>query len=168
MLRQPGTSPLRASQVLAASLMSALVVIGVALSSVFAGRHHQGSIPIWPFLVLVAEAAVAAVAIQLIGYRVPPLPSGLAADEARSRGLLAFQQSMILRFALAESVALVAIVLSFAVRAATVTPYLLGAAISLVLMGLHVWPSERVIARVQENLDRDGGRSELATALRGG
>ncbi|MDT4934391.1 MAG: hypothetical protein QOK11_2283, partial [Pseudonocardiales bacterium] len=57
---------------------------------------------------------------------------------------------------------------SFAVRAATVTPYLLGAAISLVLMGLHVWPSERVIARVQENLDRDGGRSELATALRGG
>lgn len=74
---------------------------------------------------------------------------------------------MILRFALAESVAIVSIALTFAVTLTSVLIYLLGAAISLTLMAVHVWPSDRIIERVEQNLDREGGRSLLATAMSG-
>jgi hypothetical protein len=78
-----------------------------------------------------------------------------------------YQQSMILRFALSESVAIVAIALVFAGRSNTILPYLVAALIAELLMAYHVWPSENLINRVQQRLDRNGSRSELAKAVSG-
>jgi hypothetical protein len=64
-------------------------------------------------------------------------------------------------------VAIVALVLSFVVKADSIALYALGGAISLGLMALHAWPTQRVIAKVQERLDSSGGRSDLASVLTG-
>jgi hypothetical protein len=72
-----------------------------------------------------------------------------------------------LRFALCEAVALVALVGTFALEPQTGMTYLVGATFALALLAWHVWPGERTTRRVEEQLDREGGRSGLADALSG-
>lgn len=168
-------SPLRTFRILAVALMGALVVIGVALSRVV-GPHtkdrdgnlvHTHTPSVWIYLGIVGLGLVAAVLAQTFGYRIPALPPNLDPTESRAAGLQAYQQSMILRFAMSESVAIVAIALVFASRSNTFLPYVVAAVIAELLMAYHVWPSESLIRRVQERLDRNGGRSDLANAMNG-
>jgi len=37
----------------------------------------------------------------------------------------------------------------------------------VLLLAWHAWPSERITRRLEQSLDRDGGRSGLADALSG-
>ena len=154
--------------------MMALVVIGVALFFVVHGQRtrngrvvHTHAPSAALYLVIVGLGVVAAVVVQLAGYRIPALRPDLPPEQARSRGLLAFQQSMILRFAISESIAIIAIALLFASKSNTVLPYVLAGAISMALMAYHVWPGDSLTSRVQQKLDRNGGRSDLANALNG-
>lgn len=151
--------------------MSALVIIGIALSAVVG--HHNTSVPAaqspsgWVYLVIVGLGVAAAGMVQAVGYRLPALSPGLDEMEARKTGLQAYQRTMTLRFAISESVAIVAIVLTFAQNSDSVLPYVLAAAISMALLAYHVWPSDSLIERVQTRLDRDGGHSRLADAMYG-
>jgi hypothetical protein len=155
-------NPLSTFQILTFAWMSVLVVIGVALTVVLAGESSQdGSAPLWPYLVVLAVAAPAGAMIELVGYRVRPLPPTTSAEQAFSQGVAMFQQSMMIRFALSESVAIVAIALTFIVSPTSITIYLLGAAISLALMATRVWPSRRNVERVQIQLDSAGASSNL-------
>ena len=52
-----------------------------------------------------------------------------------------FQSSLMRRLALAESVAIIGILLAFIAK--TVIVYDVGASISILLLMIHVWPSER-------------------------
>jgi len=170
------TSQLRAFQVLAAALMSALVVIAIALSFVLTGGtrstrsgHRVQTHPpqLWVYLVVLGLGLASALLVQLVGYRIAPVsPSADPAAAART-GVARYQGAMVLRFALIEAVPIITIALSFAIAANTVLPYLVAAAVALVLMYVHVWPSERLIAKVEAILDRQGGRSQLSATLRG-
>jgi cytochrome c biogenesis protein CcdA len=73
----------------------------------------------------------------------------------------------VLRFALSESVAIIALVLSFVVLPATWMTYLIGGVLALILMGVNVWPGAAVIRRAEQQLDREGGQSYLNDALLG-
>jgi hypothetical protein len=64
-------------------------------------------------------------------------------------------------------VALVAVVAAFVVEPRTAMTYIVGGTLSLLLMAWHVWPSDRLVRRVEQQLDRDGGSSRLATVLTG-
>ncbi len=110
---------------------------------------------------------ISAVLVQLVGYRLPALPPGMDPVAARDSGLRAYQKFMLLRFVVPEPVAIIGLALTFAVDSNTVLPYLLAACISLALMGWHVWPSPQLIERVQQQLDRRGGQSQLRQALFG-
>jgi hypothetical protein len=161
--------PLTAARRLTLALAGGVVLIAVALGlavSDDSARPGQ-TLPIWPYVVIVAFAALIALVVQLYGYRVPTLPAGLPAEEARERGLQAFTQSMVIRFALCESVALVSIALTFVASPRSVQTYYLGGAAALILMAYHVWPGQQVVGRVQQGLDREGGHSDLVTALTG-
>ena len=152
--------------------MAALFVIGIAIPPELASKRNQlpkptGSTPLWPFVVILVLGAIVAVAIAVVGYRTPAQSSSYDEAASPSRSIAVFQQLMFLRFALAESVAIVSIALAFAITPPTFTIYLLGAAISFVLMLVHVWPSRRLVDKVQSVLDRDGGRSDLSAALFG-
>lgn len=169
----PVVTPIRTFRILAGALMAALVVIGIALVFVVGspgrdGREASTEPPqLWVYLAIVALGLVMAVLVQTVGYRVPAIPPGLAPAQAHPLAFRAYQQSMILRFALSEVVAIVSIAVVFAVQSDTVLPYVVGAVIALGLMAVHVWPGTRVIDRVQRRLDRDGGRSDLAQVLDG-
>jgi hypothetical protein len=170
-------SPLRSFRILAAALMAALVVIGIALASIFGGgqarTNRDGTVEHlhtpagWVYLVIVAMGAIAAGLVQLGGYRVPAIAPDADPAVARATGLQSYRVTMILRFAISESVAIVSIALLFAIASNTILPYVLAAAISFVLMAYHVWPSYALISRVQQQLDRNGGRSELAATITG-
>jgi hypothetical protein len=165
-----GKGPIRTMRILVLALMAALFVIGAAIPpALSSGSRHRtgGSVSPWPYLVVIVFGVNAVVAIAVAGYRVPAFSPGPADAASRSRAVAAFQQSLMLRFALAESVAIVSIALTFAAHPTSFSIYLLGAAISLVLMLVHVWPSQRVVLRIQTELDRDDGRSELSAALHG-
>ncbi len=148
--------------------MASLVVIGIAISLVQShGTAPDRSPALWQYLLILCLGAVITPVVSRIGYRTDALSPALDAEAARSQATARFQQLMILRFALCESVAIVSIALAFASRPPAITVYLLGAVISLLLMAVHVWPSQRVVDQVQQRLDRDGGRSELAAVLNG-
>jgi hypothetical protein len=157
--------------------MSALVVIGIALVFVVdgggKGSDRQGN-PVhlhapaaWIYFVIVLIGLIAAVVVQFLGYRLPAISPNADPAEARRTGLQAYQQAMLLRFAISEVVAIISIALLFSSKSNTILPYVVGAVISLVLMGYHVWPSDALINRVQERLDRNGGHSDLANAMNG-
>jgi len=64
-------------------------------------------------------------------------------------------------------VAIVAIILSFAISPQTWMTYLTGGVLALLLLAVNVWPRTAIISKVQEQLDREGGQSFLADALYG-
>ena len=152
-------------------------MIGIALTFVVDGggkRSDRQGNPVhthapsaWIYLVILLLGLVAAVVVQFLGYRLPAISPNADPAEARSTGLQAYQKAMFLRFAIVEVVAIISIALLFTSRSNTVLPYVVGAAISLALMAYHVWPSDALINRVQDKLDRNGGRSDLADAMNG-
>ncbi len=151
--------------------MSALVIIGIAVAAVLghpkAGAAADHSASGWVYAVIVVLGVGAAGIVQAVGYQVPALSPGLDESEARRSGLQTYQQTMFLRFAISETVAIIALALTFSQNSSSVLPYVLAAAISMALMAYHVWPSDSLIERVQARLDRNGGRSRLADVMYG-
>jgi hypothetical protein len=139
-------------------------MFGVVAYAVLDARGYP---PVWVAGVLGALAVVAHVAAEMLGYRVPAVSPTAAPDEARAAGRTAYQAALMVRFVLCESVALIALVAAFVVEPLTAKTYLVGGTLSLPLMLWHVWPSARVVRRIESQLDRDGGHSELAAVLHG-
>jgi hypothetical protein len=166
-MSQPTTTapaPIMQFRVLAATLMGALVVFLLVLGFALG---FDGYPPTWAPWALGALAVAAHLAASTVGYRVPAVAPGTPPEAARSAAIAAYQQSMVLRFAVCEAVAITALVLAFALTPQTAMTYLVGAVLSLLLMLWHVWPSRRLVAKVEALLDRDGGRSGLQDALFG-
>lgn len=160
----PGT-PLRALQTTVGAVMGALVVLAVLFGGVVLGLH--GYPPTWVPWLLGALAVAAHLLCTVVGYRVPAVSPATPAAEAATAGRLAFQQSTFLRLAICEAVAVVGIVLAFAVTPRTGMTVVIGVVLSLALLLLHVWPGARVVGRVERSLDRDGGRSYLTDTMHG-
>lgn len=157
-----GAAALRTVKVLSGALMFALVVIGIAIFAVTrSGPKASGSTPPWVWIVAVGLGAVMAVLIPAVGYPVATDAGG--ADDAMATRMR-YQQGMLLRFALAESVAIVGIALTFSDRRGNFLIYLLAAVISLALMSVHVWPSARLMQRAQDKLNRNGASYDVLGA----
>ena len=159
---QPGT--LQALRVMAGALMGSLVVLGV-IAVLIGGTWDYP--PAWMAWVLGGVAVVVYGLCELLGYRAPAIAPGTEASAAMRTARTSFQTGFTLRFALCETPALLALVLLFVQDPPSAMTYVIGGVLALILMAVHVWPGARVIARVERNLDRDGGRSQLAAALRG-
>lgn len=159
----PATAPpVQRFRVLVGSLMGALfiflLVLGLALG-------FEGYPPVAVAAGLGALAVVVHLTVGLVGYQAVPVLPEATPRVAVDSSVAAFQSGTVLRFALCESVAIIALVASFVVDPHTAMTYLVGMTLSLVLMAWHVWPSERLVARVERSLDRAGGRSRLTETL---
>jgi hypothetical protein len=160
----PAPAPLAQLRILAGTLMGALVLLAVVLAPALG---LEGYPPVWVPTALGVLAVVVHLLVEAVGYRVPGIAAGTPEADAAATGRTAFQTSMILRFALCESVALVAMVAAFVVEPRTGMTYVVGGTLSLLLMAWHVWPSERLVRRVEQQLDRAGGTSRLWNVLTG-
>lgn len=158
----PTVPPLKNLRVLAAALMSAVVVFAIVAWFVVPGRDYPPSWVAW-FLGAVALAAFALA--EMVGYRAAALAPGARPTQEQAVG--AFQASMMLRLAATEGVAILALIMMFVVTPPTFMTYLIGAVLALILMTFHVWPSDRAIGKVQHSLEREGGQSFLRDALMG-
>jgi hypothetical protein len=161
---QPVLPPIKPLRVTVGALVSSLVVFGVVVY----GIDKSGSYPpSWVFFTLGGLAVCSHLLSQRLGFNLKPIPTGTPPAEAMAMAAVAFRSSTYLRFFFSQPVALVALSLSFAVLPASWMTYLIGAVLTLVLIGVNVWPSPAIISKAQQRLDRDGGRSFLRDALFG-
>ena len=157
-------TPIKSLRILVGTLASSLVIFGIVLYN----THKNGDYPpVWVAWALGGLAVASHLLSRRVGFNLKPVPAGTAPDEAMALALVAFQTSTVLRFALSEAVALVALVLSFVVLPATWMTYVIGGALALVLLVVNVWPGATIIGKAQRQLDREGGQSFLHDALLG-
>jgi hypothetical protein len=143
-------------------------VIGADTGTTLPGEPTGTSAPpLWGVLVPVVVGVGSLGLISVAGYRAPALAPGTPADEGVRTGLGAVRTGQMLRFALAEAAVIVSIAAAFVVEQGGYLVFLLGAAISLVLSVLHVWPRDAQITRVQEQLESAGARAPLLETLHG-
>src|SRR5690349_1024422 len=116
----PTPAPLAQLRILAGTLMSALLIMAVVLTPVLG---LDGYPPVWVPVALGVMALVVHLLVQAVGYRVPAIAPTASPDEAAGTGRAAFQTSMVLRFALSESVAMVALIAAFVVEPRTAMTY---------------------------------------------
>ena len=161
------SAQLLSMRILAGTLMMSLLVFCLALWFVLGVDTGTSAPPLWGVLVPVVAGVLALGLISVVGYRTPALAPGTPPEEGVSQGLAAFRTGQILRFALAEMPALVAIATGFIVEQGGYLVVLTGVGISLVLALLHVWPSDAQITRVQERLESSGARAPLLETLQG-
>jgi hypothetical protein len=153
-----------AQRVLCAALLGTQVVMLLAVSATL-GSTGFDSPPVWALVIVLAVGVTEAALVPTFGYRVAAIAPGATPEERRSSTVGAVQTSMILRFVLSEAVAITSIVLALVVDAGGTLIALAGVAISLTLCVLHVWPSDRVLARIKDALEREGGQSDFDAAM---
>jgi len=160
----PPVPPIRSLRVIVGTLTVSLVMFAVVLFLVLPNGHYP---PIWVPWGLGGLAVLSHLLCRKVGFTIKPVPSGTLPGEAMAMALAAFRTSTIVRFALSELVAIVALTLSFAVAPATWMTYLIGLVLALILLWVNAWPHAAVISKAQQQLDRDGGESFLPDALLG-
>jgi hypothetical protein len=153
-------------RVLAAALMGAVVVIGIALFTVLSATSDVTELPpLWVVGAQIAAGASIHYLLEAAGYRTPAIPPGTPREEAERQAVAAFQSAMIKRFAFSELIAIASVVVAFVITEGQFLAYVSGGLVSLALMVLHVYPWVRPVARTAASLDRDGGRSHLLEAF---
>lgn len=150
---------------LTAALLGSEIVLLVAVSAATTASGGFKAPPVWAVVLVGALGIAAAVLVPLVGYRLPAITPGTPEDEARGIVVKAVQSSTILRFALSEAVAVVSVALSFVVGHGGAIVCLIGVAVAIALGVLHVWPSDRVLTRTREALEREDGQSYLDDVL---
>ena len=159
----PAAAPFAwSTRILAGSLMMALVFIGIAMSFVL---PPEGSVSVVVLLIQLVAGVVAHGLVEAVGYRTPPLATDLSDEDAEAQARARWQSGMILRFAVSELIAIASLAAAFVLPEGDLLVYLGGAVVSLVLMGVHVWPWARPVGKVADALESGGKRSGLREAF---
>lgn len=156
------TTFIQPRRILIGALMGALVVIGVALSLIaFGGVGAVPPLTWWAGCVALSLASIPALQI---GYRLTPLTPGLSRKQASHQALAREQSATVLRFAIAEAPAIVAVAAAVIVEGGFLI-YVTCALISLAMMWMHVWPHEEPVDRMKAALEAEGQPSYLRELL---
>ena len=156
---------LRQVQILVGAVMGSLVISAIVLSVAFSSGERFDAPPLWLVGAQLAAAVVVHLEVGVFGYRTPPLHVETTETEARQLSARAFNSGTVLRLGLCESVALGSVLAGFLIESGGYVAIQSGAAISLVLMAVHAWPSDGPIDRTATSLERDGARSYLREQL---
>lgn len=149
-------------RILTGSLMGGLVVLGLALSFVLPTDEAPAA---WVPLAQIVAGVAVHLTLEAIGYRTVPLDPSVDDDQAAAQAKVRYQTGMILRFAICEAVAIASIGLAFVLPEGGFLVYAVGALVSLVLMGVHVWPWARPVGKSADALEVSGQPSGLREAF---
>jgi len=156
------TAPVMTSlKVLVGGISGGIALMGVALAFILKFTAP----PLWAVAVLLLIGLGAHTVIVAVGYRAKPLPPQTPTRDAGALSMRVFRSLMMVRMALAESVALLGILLAFVTTGTSWLLFAVGAAVSLLLIALHVWPSRSTVDRVVTALEKDGARTGLHETL---
>ena len=156
----------RQSQVLAGSTISMLVVLAAVSYAALAPDHDALTTPpLWLVAVQLVAGAGVHVLLDAVGYRTRAVPPATPAEEAQRAGVAAYTQRAVLRLALSELVGLLSLAYVFGFGADEWLGYLTGAAVSIVLVLVHVWPWARPVDRTRASLEREGAQVPLREAF---
>lgn len=157
------TNQLRTLRIMVGALLAAPLVIVVAMWFVL-GDTLTDPTP-WPFVIaVVALGLVGELVLRTFGYRTLVLPRGLSAADTMARSRLSYQAALFRRMSVAELPLLIALALSFVTYGGFYL-VLFGAAMTLNLLVVHVWPSQRSVDRTAASLELGGADSRLREAL---
>lgn len=150
------------TRILSGTLMGALLFLGLACFFVL---PFDEAPPLWvPIAQVVAGIAVHTV-LEAIGYHVAPLDASLTGDDATAQARAGWQSTMIVRFALSETIAILSLALAFVLSDGGFLIYAGGALVALVLMVVHVWPWARPVGKLADQLESAGQASGLREAF---
>jgi Na+/melibiose symporter-like transporter len=152
----------RQLRTIAGAVTAVPVLLGIVIFVVQNSDDGRGEVSWVAIGASLVVAAIAWLLCEQIGYRLRALPAARVDEGLRKQALQRFQASMMIRMALAEVPALVALALTFVKSPVNVFNYLPGGLAALALMALHVQPTRTSVARSETALDRDGGRSDLS------
>lgn len=128
----PVVPPIKPLRLTLGFLVGSLLLFGVVVYSI----DKNGDLPpSWVLWTLGGLAVCSHLLCQTVGFNLKPVPTGTPPAKAMVMAGAAFQASTLLRFALSEAVAIVALALSFAVLPASWMTYLIGAVLTLILIG---------------------------------
>ena len=159
----PTPDHLRTLRFMVGALIAAPLVIVVAMWFVL-GHTLTDPTP-WPFVIaVVAIGLIGEVVLRTYGYRTVVLPRGLSPEETIARSRLSYQAALFRRMSVAELPLLIALAMSFVTYGGFYL-VLFGAAVTLNLLVVHVWPTQRSVDRTAASLELGGARSHLREAL---
>ena len=156
----PGSGPIASLRITATALVTAPLVILLAVSFVLP-TDDGGFAPVWAWAAVGFAAGAAATVVSTLGFRTVAIAPGTPEDEARQTSLAALTSTTMLRCVLTEGVAIVGLAIAFVVPEGGLLLYVVAAVTSVVLSVALSWPSDRIIARVRDSLEREGGTSYL-------
>lgn len=154
-------------RIVALAVMWGLVVLAFVVYFAFSGRDGAYDAP--PLAALAAPPIAGLVVhalLESIGYRVPSLEVDHDTAEVMRLAGLRYTSALARRMVLCEFIALASLAGAFVVDEGGFTVYVVGAAVSLALLAVHGWPSERSIAKVEASLERREVTSHLRLQLR--
>src|SRR5689334_24243313 len=101
---------LRQIQTIVGAVIGTLIVIAIALPTLYVDSDRFAAPPLWLLGAQVAAALVVHLLVEAIGYRASPLDPETPEIEARAASARAFTASTVVRVSLCEAVALGSIV----------------------------------------------------------
>jgi len=140
----PATPPIRTTRILLGAVAGGLVVFGVVL---YGQLPDGGYPPIGVPWALGGLAVISHLLSRTIGFKLKAVPAGTPPAEAMKMALATFQTSTILRMALSEAVAIIALILSYIVLPASWMTYLIGGVLALILLTVKPGPLRPSSAR---------------------
>jgi len=155
----------RQTQMLVGSLMGSLVILAIVLVFVLPADHRFDAPPPWLLATQFLAGGIVHLVVESVGYRTPAIDAETDEATAAMESFAAYNSATILRFALAEVVALASFASAFVIEDGSVFFYVTGGIISLGLIGFHAWPWARPVDRTIASLERAGGRSHLRERL---
>jgi hypothetical protein len=141
------------------AMMAAIPSITVVLWFVL-GADGLGDFPGgWAPIVVLAVAGGAYAFCEVVGFRTPALPPGGQPADLEQQSWQRFTSSTFVRFAICESVFLLAVALAFVVGSYWIV--LIGAGLAFPLVAWEVWPGTRNQQRFAAALESGGHPSYL-------
>ncbi|WP_020575592.1 hypothetical protein [Actinopolymorpha alba] len=155
-------TPLAALKPMLYTLLMAPVLMAVPVWFAISGWAEPA---LWAPVAILVLALAAFVLAESVGFAVPAIPAGTPREEAQGTAVNAWRARTMLRFAIVETVPMIGLVLSFVTLSRW--PYLLALVLGLPLLAYELLPTRRTIAKLQAQLERDGGVSYLPEGLEG-
>ncbi|MDO7867722.1 hypothetical protein [Nocardioides jiangxiensis] len=159
------TATWQSLRMLSLTLAGAPVVILVALATILGPQERAFEPPLWALAAPLALAVVALALVSAVGYRTAAIDPTVPTEEARTTAAARFQSLTILRFTLVDAVFIVSIALAFVVDHGGLAVTVVGAALSEVLIWMHVVPNPAQLQKVQAALGARGAAVSLREAL---